>query len=171
MHRCRGMNVLLTSVSSVKLLTLLTDPIHPHCLWSSISKMTILLHLYKWKNVQRRLDRRVPALYTCEERYDTPREVSSIFFRDGIRHDDKCERDDWGLFKDELEIRGGKILRSWNHTSQTWTRYYLDQNYRGQRTRHRLLAGTCWRQQLSIHQPVSIANDAPSSKLQHERWL
>ena len=31
------------------------------------------------------------------------------------------------------------------------------------RTRHWLLAGTCWRQQLGIHQPVSITNNAPSS--------
>ena len=33
----------------------------------------------------------VVSLYACEEWYDTPREVSSMFLRDGIRHDDKCD--------------------------------------------------------------------------------
>ena len=56
-----------------------------HCL----QKMTILLYLYKWRNVQRSWDRcRVPALYAWKEWYDTPREMSSMFFRDSLRHDD-----------------------------------------------------------------------------------
>ena len=29
----------------------------------------------------------------CEEWYDTPREVSSTLFRDGIRHDEKSNQD------------------------------------------------------------------------------
>ena len=29
-----------------------------------------------------------PALYACDKCYDTPHEVSSMFFRNSIRHDD-----------------------------------------------------------------------------------
>jgi len=90
MHRYRGMNAPRTSVSLVRLLTLSTDQIHPFTVFDQVfQKMTILLYLYKWKNVQRHRDRRVSALYACEEWYDTPREVSSMFFRDVIRHDNK----------------------------------------------------------------------------------
>ena len=65
-----------------------------HCLWSDISKfdqvfqnLMILLYLYKWECPKAP----GPSLYACEEWYETPREVSSTFFRDGIRHDDKCD--------------------------------------------------------------------------------
>jgi len=49
-----------------------------------------------------------PCLYACEEWYNTPREVSSTFLVLGMMISviKISVRDDWGLFKDRLEIRG-----------------------------------------------------------------
>ena len=75
-------------------LTLATDQIHPFTVFDQVfQKMTILLYLYKWKNIQRHWDRCAPALYAYEQWYDTPREVNRMFFRDSIRHDDRCSQD------------------------------------------------------------------------------
>jgi len=77
-HRCRGMNALRTSVSSVKLLISLSrlTKSYPFTVFNQVSqKITILLYLYKWKNVQRNWDRCVLALYALYVRNGTTHPV------------------------------------------------------------------------------------------------
>ena len=127
-HWYRGMNALWTSVLLVKLLILSTDPIHPFIVLDQVFQKWRYCYTFISERMSKGT-RTVVSLHCMHVRNGTTHPVKWAACSLGmvlgmvISAIKISVCDDWGLFKDKLEIRGGKVPRL--------TRCYPDQNYRG----------------------------------------
>jgi len=136
MYRYRGMNALQTSVSLVKLLTLSTDPIHSFTVFDQVFQIWRYCYTYMSERLSKGTGT-VVSLHCTHARHGTTHPVKWAACPLGmvlgmmISAIKISVHDDWGLFKDELEIGGGKVPHS--------TRCYPDQIIVVivRRTRHR----------------------------------